>query len=58
MENVIIRNAFLSNTGVAVDMKHRGALNVSGLYAEDAKNKIKCKSGAEITLDGEPVECF
>lgn len=55
MDNVIIRNAFIADSGVAVDMKHRGALNISGLYAKDAKNKIKCQGDATVFLDGEKI---
>ena len=54
-ENVFIRNAFLGNAKVAVDMKHKGTLNISGLYGKDISEKIFVCEGAEVILDGEKI---
>ncbi len=53
-ENVFIKNAFLGNVKCAVDMKHKGTLNISGLYGENVNDKIKITSDALIILDGHP----
>ena len=55
LKNVFIKNAFVGNAGTAVDMKLDGALNISGLYGDGVKEKIKCDSGAEIILDWEAL---
>lgn len=55
-ENVFIKNAFLSNAKCAVDMKHGGTLNISGIYGNDIKDKISLREGSAVIIDGEP--CF
>ena len=55
LENVFIRNAFIGNANVAIDMKHRGTLTVNGLYGESVRNKIPHTECGKIFLDGEEI---
>ena len=55
LENVFIRNAFIGNANVAIDMKHRGTLTVNGLYGESARNKIFHTEYGKVVLDGEEM---
>jgi hypothetical protein len=53
--NVFIRNAFIGNARVAVDMKHKGVLNISGLYTDRSENTINVTEGAKVILDGKII---
>ena len=49
-KNVFIRNAFIANSKVAVNMKHKGELFISGLFGE-GDNKIDISEGAKVYLN-------
>ena len=53
-ENVFIKNAFVGNAATFVDMKHGGVLFINGLYGNFGGEKIKCREGARVILDGVP----
>ena len=55
LDNVFIRNAFIGDAAVAVDMKHKGKLFISGLFGKSAEEKIKVAEGAEVILDGRSI---
>jgi hypothetical protein len=55
-ENVFIRNAFVGNAATVVDMKHNGVLFINGLYGNFDGEKIKCKEGSSVILDGVPQQ--
>lgn len=55
MDNVFVRNAFIGNAKVAVDMKHKGTLIINGLYGDNVKEKINVSGDGIVILDGRSV---
>lgn len=55
LENVFIKNAFIGNANVAVDMKHKGTLIINGLYGDNVKEKINVSGDGIVILDGEKI---
>ena len=56
MKNVIIRNAFIGKAECAVNMKHKGSLNISGLYSDLPSPSVTVSAGAEVIIDGKKYE--
>ena len=56
MKNVVIRNAFIGNAKCAVNMKHKGGLNISGLYSDLPSPEVTVGEGAEVIIDGKKYE--
>lgn len=55
MKNVVIRNAFVGNARTAINMGHKGRIDVSGLYSDTESPKIIVAEGSEVILDGKKV---
>ncbi len=56
MKNVIIRNAFIGKAECAVNMKHKGSLNISGLYSDLPSPSVTVCEGAVVIIDGKKYE--
>ena len=52
IKNVFIRNTFIGNASCAVNMKHQGTLNISGLYSDNDMPLVEVCEGAEVIIDG------
>ena len=55
MKNVFVRNAFIGNAVCSVNMKHKGALNISNLCSDNPNAKIIVGEDSEVIVDGTKV---
>ena len=56
MKNVFVRNAFLGNPSLAINMLHDGEVTFDNVLCEGLDGKIKVKDGAKVFVNGRTVE--
>ena len=55
MSNVFVRNAFIGNAARAINMKHKGSLNISNLVSDNPNAEITVCDGSEVIIDGTKI---
>ncbi len=53
MENVLIRDIFPGECEKILDMQHKGSLTMTGIHADNVKERIYMREGTRVLLEGE-----